>query len=1260
MNTQNYETIQNNGKIIEKIVHISDIHISAKQLDRHDEYRIVFKKLNHQIQCISNNNKSKVLIVITGDIVDNKSFMNPPQISLLKDFLYDLSNIDDIDIVMIIGNHDENPNQNMLNSISPILTNFRTKNNIYLLLESKTYMYNNIMFTVTGMYDKTVKSFDNIQNDIKNNKIVNIALYHGTLHGATTDLNYDLSNTGKFSVTDFTKHGYDFCLLGDVHRFMFMNAEKTVWYTGSLIQQNIGEDTNKGFVLLDIPSKKATFNKIPNDWGFFKINVNKNGLDNKILSILPKYPSIELCYENITHKEALQYADDLTEKYNAKCIVKKLSNPLDLSIDITFGKKNNEKLDDIKDGDTLKKTMLRFIQNKNKFKGSDTKNNSTLTDIEKMLDTILKDIGRDYSMSKVRNFKLKRLEFDNMYKYGEKNVIDFTKMKNIVGIVAPSYSGKSSIISCIVYALFGESISSGKTGVININRSSMNTKIEFSINSDNYIIKRSRTIKKLDRTDSKEIIELLKNDSLINGDDNEATNKKITELFCGVDEFLDVCVMQQMKIDNFIFAKPTERKKILCKLLGLDVLTEVYSYAKSMITTIRNTLPKEYASQTIKQKRKNVVNPLDKIKDLGKLVKDNSAKLKTVNSSITQLKKELTVKKQKFIDLETKSKEINNIKRELSIDNIGINVLLSNIENDIDGINKQKYILETNIEKNNNQLNEYNNRLQEIILLSSTEKYTFIDEKYKKFNDNKQCKINSLTCEKNLLLRNRLYYDEKIINDGIDIIIKSKRDIETHNNNLFNLIKSLTSTIDVNNLLIDMTIDYSEYATKYDNVIQEINKQKEELSKIESDINRIEKSLNKLSDHKFNEKCEYCMAYSITKDKVKYTNELDNLEKLKFNHNEKLNDNIAISEGLYKYKLKYIESQNNIIIANKYITQARIMIDDTNNIIRINNDKLKIFETKINEYNIVQEQQIKNKAIDERIDKIDNEIIMIINEKMIEYEEYLSLTNEIKHLNNDIKHNDFEIKSDRFEIDRIIDKHTKLLKQRDMILNNIDLLKNDVTINKNIKTLNTNIKQLEGKLAIKEKESKKIEIEIIKHKLELDNENEKAKLYQDKIKDISTLTIIVDCLGKDGMVNIILQDNILPKLEENVNMILEYISEYKIKISNSTQGINIDKVDMNDKIIEVFSGCETFIGALAFKLAFGQINNFIKTPFLIMDESFVYCDKKNIDKIPLVFDYIKNNYDFALIISHDDRIIELYDKKIEIKNKNGFSFVQYV
>ena len=59
------------------------------------------------------------------------------------------------------------------------------------------------------------------------------------VHGAKTDVGYRMNNE-QLLAEDFD--GYDYVMLGDIHKFQYMNEEKTIAYAGSLIQQSYGEN----------------------------------------------------------------------------------------------------------------------------------------------------------------------------------------------------------------------------------------------------------------------------------------------------------------------------------------------------------------------------------------------------------------------------------------------------------------------------------------------------------------------------------------------------------------------------------------------------------------------------------------------------------------------------------------------------------------------------------------------------------------------------------------------------------------------------------------------------------------------------------------------------------------------------------------------------------------------------------------------------------------------------------------------------------
>jgi DNA repair exonuclease SbcCD nuclease subunit len=282
---------------IERLYHISDIHIRLQK--RHDEYRKVFTNLytslKEDVEISLGGNKNKGLIVLTGDILHSKTELSPECVSLTADFFQSLAQI--MPLIIIAGNHDANlNNNNRLDSLTPIVEKVIKKSQCYYLRQSGFYRFSNIVFGLTSVFDyRFMKS--NMLDILGLEGIEHkIALFHGRINGAITDTGSILEGEKGINVKSFS--GYDYALLGDIHKHQFMIPNK-IAYAGSLIQQNHGEtQNNHGFLIWDLKNNKSFLKEIKNDTGFITLKI-KNGklIKNKDTYIPSKcYLRLEIDY----------------------------------------------------------------------------------------------------------------------------------------------------------------------------------------------------------------------------------------------------------------------------------------------------------------------------------------------------------------------------------------------------------------------------------------------------------------------------------------------------------------------------------------------------------------------------------------------------------------------------------------------------------------------------------------------------------------------------------------------------------------------------------------------------------------------------------------------------------------------------------------------------------------------------------------------------------------------------------------------------
>lgn len=255
--------------VSKKIIHISDLHISNDN-DKDDEYNDVFNKLFISLKKNKINRKSS-LIVITGDILNNYN-LNGSSINILINFLNNLSEI--TNILLIEGNHDideKDYNRKNYKSFLSVLINILNNDRVKILNKEENYMYEDIVFLHTYVFDKKIINFE------KEDGKKYIRLYHGMVK--------ERNENANFTVNELEKD-MDLVLLGDYHEKEIF-SEKT-YSVGSLIQQKYGESFNKGYYIHTIKRNKIEhkFVEVKNNYGYIKIYDNK--IDEINFETIPK------------------------------------------------------------------------------------------------------------------------------------------------------------------------------------------------------------------------------------------------------------------------------------------------------------------------------------------------------------------------------------------------------------------------------------------------------------------------------------------------------------------------------------------------------------------------------------------------------------------------------------------------------------------------------------------------------------------------------------------------------------------------------------------------------------------------------------------------------------------------------------------------------------------------------------------------------------------------------------------------------------
>jgi DNA repair exonuclease SbcCD ATPase subunit/predicted MPP superfamily phosphohydrolase len=555
-------------KKLKHIVQVADVHI--RLFRRHEEYQAAFDRLYEDIR---SKNLEDFVIVLVGDIVHAKTDMSPEMVDITSRFLTSIADI--APTILIAGNHDSNlANSNRLDALTPIVNNLKHPD-LYYARESTFVHVADSVFAVHSVFDEQ----DNWPDvaDIDDNVANRIALYHGPVHGATTDTNFVITNR-HLNVDRF--NGYHMVLLGDIHRTQILQqydearGKPIVSYVGSLIQQNHGESIDgHGWKVWDVPSRTYEFIPLHNDYGYCTLEV----INGKITlpPVMPNKVRMRLFTGDSETTEIKKIITALRNKFNI----------IELSVNRSRLNKMYDRTTNLTHHESLDLTSVS-VQNELISKWLEKNYSSLDSDVMAAIQKINVELNnRIQHEDQSRNIHWRPLtfKFSNMFSYGDSNEIDFTDMTGVYGLFAPNASGKSSIMDALMFCLYDKTPRAFKGDhIINNRKDNFECELSFEINEERYGIRRVGTRKK--NGDVKVDVEfwrVLPNNEIVslNGEDRRSTNANIRNYVGTYEDFIMTAFSGQTNNALFIDKSHSERKDLLIQFMGLNVFDKLHDAA---------------------------------------------------------------------------------------------------------------------------------------------------------------------------------------------------------------------------------------------------------------------------------------------------------------------------------------------------------------------------------------------------------------------------------------------------------------------------------------------------------------------------------------------------------------------------------------------------------------------------------------------------------------------------------------------------------
>ena len=630
-------------------------------------------------------------------------------------------------------------------------------------------------------------------------------------------------------------NNFDYGFLGDIHKTnQSLDKKGRIRYSGSTVQQNHGETNDKGFLLWDILDKDnftCEHHVLENPKPFITINLTPKGrLPNKLK--IPFGARIRLVSENNLPLDSVRRAIDIAKTRLSPETVTYLSR--------SAGERGNVESmasslvqEDLRDLGVQEELIEEYLSDYSPEDSSLKK----LFEMNKKYNNLAE---KEEDVTRNINWRLKKIEWDNLFNYGDSNIINFENLNGVVGILGKNFSGKSSIIDSFLYAVYNSTSKNNRKNLnlINQNEETCRGYAEIDIGSKTYKIERTskkykKKLKGKETFEAKTDVEFVVLDTLtneersLNGITRIETDNNIRKIFGTIDDFLLTSMASQLNSLSYLNEGSTKRKEILAKFLDLQLFDRKFKMCNEdsvdlkgaikklsdidydeMIKDARTELARAQTELSIKERETDTMETslADFVSDLGRI----KQKISSVPQEVIDYKDSRDKIKKCHEALEVISEE--DAERKTSLEeNVGlltkIDTFLDNFN--IDFFNKQK-----------DYINEKQSELSEIAT-----KISSFEEK-KKDIDNKIDSLKRAPCS--FKLRNKCHF----VKDANHAVADTKR-VEIELNQLTLSEKTL------NKLVFDMNPKkISSYINKYYAVLEKKSFLKEKISNLELGVER--------------------------------------------------------------------------------------------------------------------------------------------------------------------------------------------------------------------------------------------------------------------------------------------------------------------------------------------------------------------------------------------------------------------------------------
>jgi DNA repair exonuclease SbcCD ATPase subunit len=174
----------------------------------------------------------------------------------------------------------------------------------------------------------------------------------------------------------------------------------------------------------------------------------------------------------------------------------------------------------------------------------------------------------------------------------------------------------------------------------------------------------------------------------------------------------------------------------------------------------------------------------------------------------------------------------------------------------------------------------------------------------------------------------------------------------------------------------------------------------------------------------------------------------------------------------------------------------------------------------------------------------------------------------------------------------------------------------------------------------------------------VENVKEQKKEYTDLQQEFAAYDLFMRCMHSNGIAYDIIKKKI-PVINSEIAKVLANIVDFEVffEASGNKFDIFIKHPRYDERPIEMASGAEKSLSAIAIRLALLGVSSLPTGDIFVLDEPGTALDEENMEGFIRILELIKVYFKNVLLISHLDSLKDCVDMQIVIEKKDGYAKV---